>query len=194
MDKSYAMTYRLTFLRFTDAMLAESDMKLASAALDTMEARIPVHRVPVDYPYASLIADIAEKSANWRIAKQYAQAGVATMKAVMSAPNWRETDRYASQTDPDILYADLLARAGDFRSARTAFETLLAQSTGDRAGLLALKLEELEGRQSAANGDTARADSLFRDVLTKYDPTNEHRGEFLELWNWIERPPARPAR
>jgi hypothetical protein len=190
MDKSYAMTYRLTFLRFADAMLATSNEQLAAATLDTMEARIPLSRVAVDYPYASLIADLAEKSADWPLAAMYARAGAESMREIMSHPDWRESDRYASETDPDILYADLLMRAGNFASAQSQFERLRAQSSGDRAELLTLKLEEVEGRRKFSDGDRPAGSALIMDVLKKYDPTNEHRGEFLELWNWIERPPT----
>lgn len=194
MDKSYAIAYRLSFLRFADAMLAEHRMDLAAATFDSLEARIPVERVPVEYPYASLIADLAEKSANWRVAQVYARSGVKTMADIMRHADWRETDRYANQTDPEILYADLEMRAGEWGDARLNFERLFAQSVGDRAGLLALKLEELTARQALAAGDTTKADSLLRDVLHQYDPDSRHRGEFLELWNLLERPTMGPGR
>jgi hypothetical protein len=111
----------------------------------------------------------------------------------MRHPNWRETDRYANQTDPEILYADLQMRAGQWYDARANFERLLVQSEGDRAELLTLKLEELTARQAIERGDNVTADSLIRDVLRKYDPGHEHRGEFLELWNLMERPPSRAS-
>jgi hypothetical protein len=186
MDKSYAMTYRLSFLRFADAMLATERMPLAAQSLDTMQARIPVTRVPVEYPYASLIADIAEKSSNWRVAKFYAAAGAHRMEEIMATPDWRETDRFASETDPDLLYADLLMRAGDFARSRGRFEELYAQSNGDRQALIGLKIKELEAREARVSGAYDRADSLVRDILHAYDPASTHRGEFLELWNLLE--------
>lgn len=190
MDKSYAMTYRLSFLRYADAMLAMNKMPVAAATLDTMEARIPVSRVPVDYPYASLIADLAEKSANWRVAKTYAEAGVRTMRSIMSQPDWRETDRFAAETDPELLFGDLLMRAGEFGQSREVFGRLYAQATGDRQALIGLKLKEVEAREARASGDFVRSDSMISEVLRAYDPDTSHRGEFLELWNLLKHGPS----
>ncbi|MFI5202241.1 MAG: protein O-mannosyl-transferase family, partial [Candidatus Kapaibacterium sp.] len=69
MDNEYSLSYRYEFMRLANYYIEHGNLANARHSLDTMEARIPSARIPLDYSFASFIADLADKSGDWPLVR-----------------------------------------------------------------------------------------------------------------------------
>jgi hypothetical protein len=186
MDDAYAMTYRFEFIRLASWYTNQSNSAGARQALDTMEARVPVATIDLDYPYCSIVADLAEKAGDWDLARKYAAVGAKSMESIMRDPNWRETDRYAKQISADYEYANLLMKAGRLAEASTKFQTLKSQAPPQQGELLQMKLEEIEARKLETAQDYRGAYLKFADLLKRYRASGAGpAGDLLDMENHV---------
>jgi hypothetical protein len=186
MDDQYSLGYRYMFIRLTNAYLERGDLAEARRSLDTMEARIPIAQVGLDYPFASMVADLADKAGDWPLSQKYAKAGASALGSAMQNPNWRETDRYASQINPDYELANLEMRAGDLDDARKKFEVLRSQGQSDQQALFQLKVDEVDARKLEAAKKYDSAYHKFRTLLNIYESAGPGQaGDLQDLKNHL---------
>src|SRR4029077_11159529 len=91
MDDEYSLSYRYEFMRLANYYIDHDDLADARRALDTMEARIPVAHIPLDYSFASFIADLADKSGDWPIMQTYAKIGEVNLRMQLQNPDSKES-------------------------------------------------------------------------------------------------------
>ena len=186
MDDQYSLGYRYMFIRLANGYMEKGDLADAGRALDTMEARIPIDMVGLDYPFASMIADIADKAGDWRLSQKYALEGAEILGAAMQNPDWRETDRYASQINPDYELANMEMRAGEFDAARQKFVMLKSQAQGAQGELFELKIDEVDARKLEAMKNYDSAYRKFRALLDVYDSAGPGQaGDLQDLKNHL---------
>src|ERR1039458_3634909 len=80
LDDEYSLSYRYEFMRLANWDVSHGNMIEARRALDSMEVRIPLSQIPLDYSFGSFIADLADKSGDWLLMKQYAAYGADRLK------------------------------------------------------------------------------------------------------------------
>ena len=184
MDDQYSLGYRYMFIRLANGYLGKNDLANARRALDTMEARIPIGRVGLDYPFASMIADLADKAGDWPLTQKYAKAGAEALSSAMQNPDWRETDRYASQINPDYELANLEMRAGQFEQALQKFTVLRSQAKGGQQTLFQLKMDEVTARKLEAMKSYDSAKQKFQEILNVYESSGPGQaGDLQDLKN-----------
>ncbi len=180
MDEEYSMGYRKQFIRLANWYLEHRDLANARRALDTMEARIPLARVPFDYSFASFTADIADKCGDWTVMQRYAARGAEGLKEQLANPDSRESQ---SGFQASYELGNLEMRAGAFDSARRDFEVLNEQSKPEEQAFLHLKLEECEARKLESEKQYDSAYRLFSELLAAYGPSPNRSAELQDLKN-----------
>ena len=184
MDDQYSLGYRYMFIRLANGYLGRNDLANARRTLDTMEARIPIGMVGLDYPFASMIADLADKAGDWPLSQKYAKAGADALGSAMQNPDWRETDRYASQINPDYELANLEMRAGQFDEALQKFTILRSQAKGGQQTLFQLKIDEVDARKLEAMKNYDSAKLKFQGILKVYESSGPGQpGDLQDLKN-----------
>ncbi|HEY3875143.1 MAG TPA: hypothetical protein VGM92_06675, partial [Candidatus Kapabacteria bacterium] len=176
MDDEYSLSYRYEFIRFANWCMTNNRQLDARRALDTMEARIPLARIPVDYSFASFIADIADKVGDWPIMQQYAAAGAKGIGELLQNPESKESE---SGFQGQYELANLDMRAGNFAAAKRVFQTLSTSSETDEQSFVKLKLEECDARQLESEKKYDTAYRLFSQVISSYGPA-EGAGDNLQ--------------
>ncbi len=178
LDDEYSLSYRYEFMRLTNWDVSNGNLAEARRALDSMEARIPVSRIPLDYSFASFIADLADKSGDWALMKQYASAGAAALKEQMQNP---ESHENANGFQASYELANLEMRSGNFDQARKDFENLVAQAKPDQQSYLRLKTLECGARKLEAEKSFDSAYREFSEILSVYGPSTAAGPEVLDL-------------
>jgi hypothetical protein len=169
MDDKYSMSYRIEYIKLANHFLEKGDQIAAHRALDTLEARIPPSIVKLEYPYASILVDIYQRTGDEKKAAFYARYTADRIREMMTSDqNWKENDPYAKQMRVEFTFADMLLRAGEYDSAKTQFLLLKAASTPDQAVLFDLKAAEIDARKLDAAGKKQEALTKFNDVIATY--------------------------
>ncbi|MDP4200831.1 MAG: DUF2723 domain-containing protein [Bacteroidota bacterium] len=185
MDEDYAMTYRYDFMRLADWDVSHADFLGARRTLDSMEALIPVHRIGMDFSFASFIADLADKAGDWPLTQKYAAYGAAKLREQMQNPDWTESN---SQSHPDVQLANLEMRAGEFARARKDFEAIRGQSKPDQQGFADLKLLEVDARRLESEKKYDSAYHKYNEILQAYAPSATRGADLQDLKNraWFD--------
>ncbi len=178
MDDEYSLSYRYEFLRLANWDVSHGNPADARRALDSMEARIPLISIPLDYSFASFIADLADKSGDWSLMKKYAASGVNSLKMQMQIPDSHES---SSGFQANYELANLEMRAGDFANARKGFEGMVAESKPEQQSYLRLKALECGARSLEANKSYDSAYREFSDIMSVYGPTTAAGPELQDL-------------
>jgi hypothetical protein len=182
MDDEYSMTYRSEFIRLAGWYLNHNDLPDARRTLDTMEARIPVQKIDMDYSFASYISDLADKSGDWPLLKKYAAFGAQKLREQMQNSDWRES---SSGMDPEYQLANLEMRAGELAQARKHFEGLRSRSKPEQAPFFQLKMDEVDARRLEAARQYDSAYRKFSEILHSYAPSQTAGADLQDLRNHI---------
>ena len=178
LDDEYSLSYRYEFIRLANWDVSHGNMMEARRALDTMEVRIPLSQVSLDYSFSSFIADLADKSGDWQLMKQYAAYGADRLKEQMQVPDSRESTE-AFQANYEL--ANLEMRAGMFAEARKGFDSLVAESKPDQQSYLRLKALECGARKLESEKSYDSAYREFSDILSVYGPTTAAGPELQDV-------------
>ncbi len=182
LDEEYSLSYRYEFMRLSNWELAHGNELDARRALDTMEVLIPLSRVPLDYSFASFIADLADRSGDWPIMRKYAARGVEDLKQQMQNPDSKES---TSGLQGEYELSNLEMRAGDFDDAKKGFQTILSQSKPDQQPYFRLKSEECDARMLESENKYDSAYHVFSDVISSYGPSQSAGAELQDLKNHV---------
>ncbi len=183
MDEEYAMTYRSEFIRLSNWYLNHNDPANARRALDTMEARVPIGRIDMDYSFASFIADLADKSGDWPLLKKYAAFGAQKLRDQLRDADFRENA--SGGMDPEYQLANLEMRAGNLATARKEFEALRGQAKPQQAPFFQLKIDEVDARQLEAEKKYDTAYRKFSQILNSYAPSQASGQDLQDLRNHV---------
>lgn len=185
MDEDYSMTYRYDFMRLADWNLNHGDPMGARRALDTMEALIPVNRLPMDFSFAAYISDLADRAGNWTITQKYAAYGAKKLREQMQSPDWTESN---AQSRPDYQLANLEMRAGEFARARKDFEAIRNQTKPDQQAFVALKIAEVDARRLESEKKYDSAYRKFDEIIHSYGPSSSPGSDLQDLQNhaWFD--------
>ncbi|HET6399885.1 MAG TPA: DUF2723 domain-containing protein [Candidatus Kapabacteria bacterium] len=180
MDDEYSLSYRYEFMRLANYYIEHGNLAEARRALDTMEARIPVARIPLDYSFASFIADLADKSGDWPLMQTYAKIGEANLRTQLQNPDSKE-----SQNGFEASYqlANLEMRGGKFDQAKKDFEMLNSQSQPEQQAFLRLKIEECDARKLESEKKYDSAYHLFSEIIATYGPSQSQSVDLQDLKN-----------
>ena len=178
MDDEYSLSYRYEFIRMANWDVSHSNMTEARRALDSMEARIPLSIIPLDYSFASFIADLADKAGDWLLMKRYAASGLEALKVQLQNPDSKES---SSGFQASYELANLEMRSGDFDDARKAFEALIAQSKPEEQSYLKLKGLECGARKLEAEKNYDSAYHEFSEILNVYGPSTAAGPELQDV-------------
>jgi Protein of unknown function (DUF2723) len=178
LDDEYSLSYRYEFIRLANWDVSHGNMTEARRALDSMETRVPIAIIPLDYSFASFIADLADKSGDWPLMKRYAASGLDALKVQLQNPDSKESSNgFASGYE----LANLELRSGNFAGARKDFEDLVAQSKPDQQAYLRLKAKECDARELEANKNYDSAYREFSEILSSYGPTTAAGSELQDV-------------
>jgi hypothetical protein len=178
LDDEYSLSYRYEFIRLANWEVSHGNNGDARRVLDSMEARIPISNIPLDYSFASFIADIADKSGDWSLMKKYASSGVDALKVLLQNPDSKES---SSGFEANYELANLEVRSGAFDEAKKGFEDLVAQSKPDQQAYLRLKAKECDARKLEADKHYDSAYSVFSEILSSYGPSTAAGPELQDL-------------
>ncbi len=189
MDDDYAMTYRSEFLRLASWSMSHGDQATARRALDTMEARIPIARVPLDFSFASFIADLADRAGDWAITRSYSAIGVKRLREQMKNAETSDDngDQKSEQKKVEEGYelANLEMRSGDLASARRDFNALRSKVPPQQALYFQLKMDEVDARQLEADKKYDSAYRKFTEILHSYGPAEAPGADLQDIKNHI---------
>jgi hypothetical protein len=182
MDDEYSLSYRYEFMRLANYFVEHGDMANASRALDTMEARIPLKQVDLDYSFASFIADLADKSGNWPLTAMYAKAGAEKLKVQMQVPDSKEA---TEGFEASYQLGDLEMRAGQFDDARKIFETIAGQAKPEEKIFLTLKMDECDARKLESQKQYDSAYHKFSAIIASYSASPGASSDIQDLRNHL---------
>ena len=182
MDDEYSLTYRYEFMRLASYYIDKGNLAGARRALDTMEARIPVDRIPLDYSFASFIADLADKSGDWKLMQQYARVGEKSLSKLLKDPDSKESQ---NPFEADYQVANLEMRGGKFDEAKKGFEKMNAEAKPEQQAFLTLKIEECDARKLEAEQRYDSAYRMFSDLLARYGSSPAVGAELQDLKNHL---------
>ncbi len=180
MDQEYSLSYRYEFIRLANYDITKANLVGARRALDTMEARIPGERIPLNYSFSAFIADLADKAGDWRIMQEYAALGEADLKKKMQDPDSKENQ---SPFEAGYQLANLEMRAGKFATAKKGFIALNEFAKPDQQSFLSLKIEECDARKLEAEKNYDSAYTLFSRILGTYGTSPAGNAELQDLKN-----------
>jgi tetratricopeptide (TPR) repeat protein len=178
LDDEYSLSYRYEFIRLANWDVTQGNMEEARRALDSMEVRVPLSRIPLDYSFSSFVADLADKSGDWPIMKQYAAAGVNALKQQLQNPDSHES---SSGFQASFELANLEMRSGDYAQARRDFETLITQSKTEQQSYLRLKALECGARKLESERQYDSAYREFSEILGVYGPSTAAGPELQDV-------------
>jgi len=182
MDNEYSLSYRYEFMRLANYYIEKANLAGARQSLDTMEARIPAARIPLDYSFASFIADLADKCGDWPIMQTYAKIGEANLRTQLQNPDSKESQ---SNFEASYQLANLEMRAGEFEQAKKDFEMLNGQSKPEQQAFLGLKIEECDARKLEAEKQYDSAYRKFSDIMARYGPAQSQSPDLQDLKNHL---------
>ncbi len=189
MDDEYAMTYRSEFIRLASWMLSHGDAATACRALDTMDARIPISRIDLDYAFASFIADLADRAGDEAITKSYSAFGARKLKEQMQNPGSPDAGSNpkdnAGQIEQEYQLANLEMRAGDLAAARKSFEALRSKVPGQQASFFQLKIDEVDARKLESEKRYDSAYRKFTQIVSSYGPSQAPGADLQDLKNHV---------
>ena len=182
MDKEYSLSYRYEFMRLSNYYLDNDDMANARRSLDTMEARIPGARIPLDYSFSAFIADLADKSGDWKIMQEYARLGKEDLAKKLQNPDSKESQ---NPFEAGYQLANLQMRAGEFDTAKQGFEELNHSAKPDQQQFLSLKIEECEARKLESEKKYDSAYTIFSKILSTYGASPAATSDLQDLKNHV---------
>ena len=182
MDDEYSLSYRYEFMRLANYYIGNSDFSGARRALDTMEARIPLNLVDLDYSFASFIADLADKAGDWPLMAKYAKSGSEKLKTQMQVPDSREANE---GFEANYQLGNLEMRSGQFDDARKVFETLAGQAKPEEKLFLSLKIEESDARKLESQKQYDSAYHEFASIIAAYNSSPGASSDIQDLRNHL---------
>ncbi len=180
MDDEYSLTYRFEFMRLANWYIQKNDLANGRRALDTMEARIPLSQIPLDYSFASFIADLADRTGDWPLMEKYAKQGVTSLKEQLQNPDSKESQ---AGFEANYQLANLELRAGEIDQARKDFATMMSQSKPEQQAFLKLKLDECDARKFEVNKQYDSAYAKYSALIAAYGGFAGNASDIQDLRN-----------
>jgi len=178
LDQEYSISYRYEFIRLANWDVSHGNMSEARRALDSMEVRIPLSQIPLDYSFASFIADLADKCGDWPLMQHYAAEGKERLKEQMQIPDSKES---TSGFEANYELANLEMRSGQYAEARKGFESLIAQTKPEQQSYLRLKALECGARMLESQKHYDSAYREFSEILSVYGPSTAAGPELQDV-------------
>jgi len=177
LDDEYSANYRMEFMRLASWDVQHGVYDEARRALDTMEARIPLDKLGLDFSFTSFIADLADKCGNWPLMRKYAKYGAQKL----NEQRGELEESGSNEFQLDYEQANLKMRAGNCAEAKKEFEALLSHTKQEQQPLIRLKMQEADACELESKKQYDSAYRIFTNLLNTYAPAGNISADLADL-------------
>lgn len=165
LDDHYALSYRLMYLTLADYYLNKQDLANAKRALDTMEARIPPTRVPVEGQFAQIISQFYGKVGDQKKAAYYIKNALNDLEGDLNSTN-QESQTAAVRSRYSAAIA--LIGAGEYDTARSYLQQIKAVMQQNQQEELDIKIGQIDALKMERAGDKKKAHDMLAQLMQQH--------------------------